>query len=104
MRIKKITLSIFLGLLLFASSAPAKELKGVVIGEITAKGQRWVELRKDSHTIDHYIVWGSLPEDGRDLDESVMAQIREIHLNSRVELSWEFRKYLRVTGIKFLSR
>ena len=90
------------------NSARAAEMpngkKGVVTGLVASKGQHWIEVMVDGGIIKRYIPFGGLPEDGKDYDPSTVDQIRQIRIGDRVELQWEFQKYLRLARIKSLGR
>ena len=90
------------------NSAYAAEMpngqKGTVTGIAASKGQHWIEVMSDGGIIKRYIPFGGLPEDGKDYDSSTVDQIRQIRIGDRVELRWEFQKYLRLASIKSLGR
>ena len=89
--------------LVHASEMPNGK-KGMVTGIVASKGQHWIEVMVDGGIIKRYIPFGGLPEDDRDYDQPTLDQIQQIRIGDRVELQWEFQKYLRIARIKSLGR
>ena len=78
--------------------------KGTVTGVVASKGQHWIEVMVDGGIIKRYIPFGGLPEDGKDYDPSTVDQIQQTRIGYRIELQWEFQKYLRIARMKSLGR
>src|SRR4051794_8468616 len=81
--------------------------KGVVTGDVTAKGDNWLEVKADGEEKARRYVphWrGGLPKDGGGPDKDMGARIKETAVNSRVKLDWEFEERARVVKIEVLKK
>ena len=91
-----------------AGFAHAEEMpngqKGVVTGVLVDKGQHWIEVRASGGGVKRYIPFGGKPEDEKDYDRAIVDQIRQIPIDSRVELNWEFQRYFRIAKIRTLPK
>lgn len=105
-RVSLILMFLSLGLIHPVHAAEmAKGQKGTVTGTVTSKSQKWIEVRTDgSGFIKRYIPPGGLPEDDRAADPSVLEEIHQTRVNSRVQVDWEFQRRLRALNIKVLKQ
>src|SRR5262245_8187759 len=81
--------------------------KGTVTGVVSTKGDNWVEVKADGEEKARRYVphWkGGLPKDGGGYDKEVVAKIKDVPLNSRVQLDWEFEERARVVKIEVLKK
>ena len=81
--------------------------RGTVTGIVTAKGDNWIEVQADGEEKARRYVphWrGGLPKDGGGPDKEMIAEIKKVPLNSRVELKWVFEERPRVEAIKILKK
>jgi len=75
-------------------------------GVLTAKGDRWIEVRADGESeAKRYIPhWrGGLPKDGGGPDATTLKQIRALRAPARVRLNWEFNEHRRINSIEVLE-
>jgi hypothetical protein len=80
--------------------------KGVVTGEVTAKGETWIEVKGDGEERARRYVphWrGGAPASGGGPDKKVVARIAEVPVHSRVQLDWVFEERARVEKIEVLG-
>ncbi|HYH64573.1 MAG TPA: hypothetical protein VD866_07755 [Urbifossiella sp.] len=105
------------GFVVVASSSPAagqdkkdekktEARKGTVTGEVTGKGEAWIEVKADGEEKARKYVphWkGGLPAAGGGLDKAMVARLKEIPLKSRVRLEWTFEERPRVEKIEVLK-
>jgi hypothetical protein len=81
--------------------------KGTVTGLVTAKGDNWIEVKADGEEKARRYVphWkGGLPKDGGGPDKEMVAEIKKVPLNSRIELKWVFEERPRVEKITILKK
>lgn len=79
--------------------------KGTVTGEVTGKGDAWIEVKADGEEKARKYVphWrGGAPAAGGGPDKAMVAQLKEIPLKSRVRLEWTFEERPRVEKIEVL--
>jgi len=106
------------GFVVIASHAPAtgqdkkeekkkeEARKGTVTGEVTGKGEAWIEVKADGEEKARKYVphWkGGAPAAGGGPDKAMVAQLKEIPLKSRVRLEWTFEERPRVAKIEVLK-
>jgi hypothetical protein len=92
---------------LAAQDKKEENRKGKVTGVVTAKGDNWIEVKADGEEKARRYVphWkGGLPKDGGGLDKTMIAEIKKVPLNSRVELEWVFEERPRVEKIDILKK
>ena len=80
--------------------------KGTVTGEVTGKGEAWIEVKADGEEKARKYVphWkGGAPAAGGGPDKAMVAQLKEIPLKSRVRLEWTFEERPRVEKIEVLK-
>src|SRR6516162_6179064 len=80
--------------------------KGTVVGQITAKGENYVEVKADGEEKGRRYVphWrGGNPAQGGGLDKDMLKQIAKLTVGSRVRLDWEFDERARVVRIEVLK-
>jgi hypothetical protein len=80
--------------------------KGTVTGEVTAKGDNWIEVKADGEEKARRYVphWkGGLPKDGGGPDKEMVATIKKTPLKSRVRLEWVFEERPRVVKLEVLK-
>lgn len=81
--------------------------KGTVTGIVSATGDGWIEVKADGEEKARRYVphWkGGLPKDGGGLDKEMVAKIKEIAVDSRVRLEWEFEERARVVKVEVLKK
>ena len=81
--------------------------KGTVTGQVTAKGDNWIEVKADGEEKARRYVphWrGGAPADGGGPDKDMLAKIKDTPLKSRVKLDWEFEERARVVKIEVLKK
>ena len=81
--------------------------KGTVTGVVSAKGDNWIEVKADGEEKARRYVphWkGGLPKDGGGPDKEMVAEIKKVPVNSRVELKWVFEERRRVEKITILKK
>jgi hypothetical protein len=81
--------------------------KGTVTGEVTAKGDNWIEVKADGEEKARRYVphWkGGMPAQGGGPDKEMVAKIKETPLKARVKLDWEFEERTRVVKIEVLKK
>lgn len=81
--------------------------KGSVTGEVTAKGDNWIEVKADGEEKGRRYVphWkGGLPKDGGGPDKEMIAKLKAVPVKSRVKLDWEFEERARVVKIEVLKK
>ncbi len=81
--------------------------KGTVTGMVSAKGDNWIEVKADGEEkVRRYVPhWkGGLPKDGGGPDKEMVAKIKEIAVESRVRLEWEFEECARVVKVEVLKK
>jgi hypothetical protein len=81
--------------------------KGKVTGVVTAKGENWIEVKADGEEKARRYVphWrGGAPADGGGPDKAMVAEIKKVLVNSRVELEWIFEERPRVEKITVLKK
>lgn len=84
-----------------------KEKGGTVTGELTAKGDNWIEVKADGEEKARRYTpkWvGGLPKDGGGFDKEILQAIGKIPLKSRVRLEWTFQERARVVKIEVLKK
>lgn len=84
-----------------------KERGGTVTGELTAKGENWVEVKADGEEKARRYTpqWvGGLPKDGGGFDKDILQAIGKIAVKSRVRLEWKFQERPRVIKIEVLKK
>lgn len=80
---------------------------GMVTGVVTAKGDNWIEVKADGEEKARRYVphWkGGAPAAGGGPDKDMIAEIKKVTLNSRVELKWVFEERPRVEKITILKK
>jgi len=79
---------------------------GTVTGMVTAKGDYWIEVKADGEERARRYApqWRSTPGGGGGPDKEIVARIKEVPLNSRVKLDWEFDERARVLKIEILKK
>ncbi|CAN5436160.1 hypothetical protein BH11PLA2_BH11PLA2_25650 [soil metagenome] len=90
-----------------AKEEPPKEKKGTVTGVVTAKDEKWIEVKADGEDKARKYVahWrGGNPKDGGGPDKEMLAKFKEIPLNARVRLEWVFAEHMRVEKIEVLKK
>lgn len=88
--------------------AEGKEAKrsGTVMGTVTAKGEAWIEVKADGEekARRYHPRWiGGAPKDGGGPDKEMVKAIREVKMDSRVRLQWEFEERPRVVKLEVLK-
>jgi hypothetical protein len=81
--------------------------KGTVTGLVTAKGENWIEVKADGEEKARRYVphWkGGAPAAGGGPDKEMVAEIKKVPLNSRVELKWVFEERPRVEKLTVLKK
>jgi hypothetical protein len=81
--------------------------KGTVTGVVTAKGDNWIEVKADGEEKARRYVphWkGGAPAAGGGPDKEMVAEIKKVPLNSRVELKWVFEERPRVEKLTILKK
>ncbi len=79
---------------------------GTAVGEVTAKGDNYVEVKADGEEKARKYVprWvGGLPKDGGGPDKDMLKTIKELKVGSRVKLEWEFEERPRVVKVEVLK-
>jgi RNA polymerase sigma factor (sigma-70 family) len=78
------------------------EKSGTVEGEVTAKGENWVEVKGGDGAVNRYSPrWiGGLPKDGGGPDKDAIRAIGEVKPGDKVRLEWVYDERLRVVSIK----
>ena len=90
-----------------AQDKKAELRKGTVTGQVTAKGDNWIEVKADGEEKARRYVphWkGGAPADGGGPDKDMLAKIKDTPLKSRVKLEWEFEERARVVKIEVLKK
>lgn len=85
---------------------PTEGQKGTLTGLLTAKGERWIEVRADGDKeAKRYIPhWrGGMPADGGGPDKAMLETIKKLRVPNRVKLDWEFSEHLRVNGVEIIE-
>ena len=79
-----------------------KDKTGVVEGEVTAKGENWVEVKSGDKPVERYSPrWsGGLPKDGGSLDKDALHAIAEVKVGDKVRLEWAYEERLRVVSLR----
>lgn len=80
---------------------------GTVTGLVTAKGENWIEVKADGEEKARRYVphWkGGAPAAGGGPDKEMVAEIKKVPLNSRIELKWVFEERPRVEKITILKK
>jgi len=80
-----------------------KEKSGVVEGEVTAKGEAWVEVKPAGDApAERYVPrWiGGMPKDGGGLDKDALRVIGEVKVGDKVRVEWAYEERLRVVSLK----
>lgn len=80
--------------------------KGTVTGQVTGKGEAWIEVKADGEEKARKYVphWkGGAPAAGGGPDKAMVARLKEVPLNSRVRLEWTFEERPRVEKIEVLK-
>ena len=84
-----------------------KERGGTVTGELTAKGENWVEVKADGEEKARRYTpqWvGGLPKDGGGFDKEVLQLIGKTPVKSRVRLEWTFQERARIVKLEVLKK
>jgi hypothetical protein len=79
---------------------------GTVVGELTAKGPNWIEVKADGEVKARRYVphWrGGAPKDGGGPDKKTLAALRKLKVGSRVRLEWTFEERPRIDKIEVLK-
>lgn len=80
--------------------------KGTVTGQVTGKGENWIEVKADGEEKGRKYVphWrGGAPAAGGGPDKAMVAKLKDVPLNSRVRLEWVFEERPRVEKIEVLK-
>ncbi len=80
--------------------------KGTLTGILTAKGEKWIEVRADNaKEATRYIPnWvGGLPKDGGGPDKAVVEAIKKLRVPNRVKLEWASIEHLRVLSVEIIE-
>jgi RNA polymerase sigma factor (sigma-70 family) len=75
---------------------------GIVNGEVTAKGDNWIEVKPVGEApAERYSPrwFGGLPKDGGSLDKAVMQAIAQTQIGDKVKVSWIYQERLRVVEL-----
>jgi hypothetical protein len=88
------------------SDKKEEKKSGTVVGEITAKGDNYVEVKADGEEkarryVPHWV--GGAPKDGGGPDKEMLKTIKELKVGSRVKLEWEFEERPRVVKVEVLK-
>ena len=78
------------------------EGRGTLVGQVTAKGERWIEVKPEGGKPQRFRPrWvGGSPAAGGGFDKKMLAAIRETALGTRVKLTWEMPEGKRVVAIE----
>lgn len=81
--------------------------KGTVTGVVSAKGDNWIEVKADGEEkarryMPHWI--GGAPANGGGLDKKMLAIFKELPLNARIRMEWEFEERNRAVKIEVLKK
>lgn len=92
-----------------ADDTKADEKKGTVTGVVTAKDAdgKWIEVKADGEEKARKYVphWkGGKPADGGGLEKEIVGKLKEIKVDARVRLEWEFAERARVVKIEVLKK
>ena len=85
---------------------PTEGQKGTLTGLLTAKSDKWIEVRADGDKeAKRYIPhWrGGMPADGGGLDKAMLETIKKLRVPNRVKLDWEFAEHLRVNSVEIVE-
>ena len=85
---------------------PNEGKKGKVIGTLTAKDDKSIEVKADGEEKARKYVprWvGGAPAKGGGLDKDVLTTIKELKVGSRVEVEWLFQERFRAIAIKLIA-
>jgi len=80
--------------------------KGTVTGEVTAKGDNWIEVKGDGEEkarryVPHWV--GGNPSQGGGPDKKMVETIKGLKVGSRVRVEWEFEERPRVVKVEVLK-
>jgi len=81
--------------------------KGTVTGEVTAKGDNWLEIKADGEEKARRYVphWrGGAPASGGGPDKDMVAKIKDVTVKSRVRIEWVFEERPRVEKLEVLKK
>jgi hypothetical protein len=84
----------------------ATKKKGTVVGVLTAKDEKWIEVKADGEEKARRYVphWrGKTPSEGGGPDKKMLATFRKLKVGSRVRLEWVFEERPRVEKIEVLK-
>jgi len=79
---------------------------GVVDGTLTAKGEKWIEVKGDKSEKGLKLIpqWiGGMPDKGGGLDKEVLEKIGKLKVGSRVRVHWKQDEHLRVLDVKAID-
>jgi hypothetical protein len=80
---------------------------GAVVGELTAKGPAWIEVKADGEQKARRYVpsWvGGAPQDGGGPDKEIVKIIKDLTVGSRLRLEWKFEERPRIVKVEVLKR
>src|SRR5438105_14964650 len=83
-----------------------KKKSGTVVGEITAKDEKWIEVKADGEEkARRYLPYwrGGLPKAGGAPDKEMLKTIKGLKVGQRVRLEWEFDERPRVVKVEVLK-
>lgn len=83
-----------------------KKRGGTVIGELTGKGDNYIEVKADGEEkarryVPHWV--GGVPAKGGGFDKKILQKFRELKVGSRVRLEWVFEERPRVVSLELLK-
>jgi hypothetical protein len=83
------------------------EKKGAVVGVLTAKGDNWIEVKADGEEkarryTPHWLA-AEKNQGSAGLDKKMVAIIKELKVDSRVRVEWEYDERARVVKVKVLK-
>jgi hypothetical protein len=87
--------------------AKEEKRKGKVTGEVTAKGEWWLEVQADGEDKGrkYFPPWrGGLPKDGGGPDKDTIKLIKEMEVDSRIQLEWVFEERARIEKVDVLKK
>jgi hypothetical protein len=80
--------------------------RGTVTGMVVAKGENWIEVKADGEEKGRRYAaqWKANPGGGGGPDKEIVAEIKKVPVNSRVEVKWMFDERARVEKITILKK
>jgi hypothetical protein len=83
------------------------ERSGTVVGLLTAKAERWIEVKADGEEKSRRYIphWkGGNPAMGGGPDKKTLELIRELSVGSRIKLDWSFEEHFRIEKVEVLKK